>query len=217
MLTYEKVREFFDYNPETGVLTWRKSKGSTARAGNEVGSHNPEGYMKTIFDGKHYPVHRIIWLWVYGDWPKYQINHINVVPDDNRLCNLEDVPLRENCRKKKCHKEGKLAGVRKSKKAGRFFARIVINKKKVTLGTFDSEEEAYSAYLNACREIEEGVPITTYRNTKITRGTTYNKSKQGWFAQVTISKRRRICLGPFLTELEAHEAYLSAKAEALKD
>ena len=207
VLTYDKAREYFNYNPETGELIWKKGKGSTARVGSKVGSFNTGGYLKTIFNGKHYAVHRIIWLWVYGEWPKHQINHKNVIPSDNRLCNLEDIPLRENCQKKKCHMEGRLPGVRRTKNSDRFCARIVANKRRIIIGTFNTEQEAYEAYLNGCQELKDGKILTIHR--KETRGVTYNKSKQRWITVASIDGKRKH-LGTFNTEQEALDKYREA-------
>jgi hypothetical protein len=50
-----------------------------------------------MIDGKLYGAARLAWLYVHGEWPKNQIDHINRLRDDNRLVNLRDVTHTENC------------------------------------------------------------------------------------------------------------------------
>lgn len=103
-LTQEFVRARLDYNPETGVLTWKardRGEFSTERAwkiwmsnnfGKVAGSPN-RGKGKNgvrVFDTS---VPRVIWLWVHGHTPKLLI-HKNGDTYDNRLENLAPhVPL----------------------------------------------------------------------------------------------------------------------------
>ena len=84
MVTQELVNSIFDYDPDTGFVSY-KSTGK--RAGHETST----GYRKLSIKGKLYFEHRIIWLLVHGHFPKKgSIDHINRVRHDNRLCNLRD-------------------------------------------------------------------------------------------------------------------------------
>ena len=49
---------------------------------------------------KHYQIHRFIWESFNGMIPpEMQIDHINDVKDDNRLCNLQLLTQQQNCKK----------------------------------------------------------------------------------------------------------------------
>lgn len=48
---------------------------------------------------KNYRVHRVVWALHHGKWPEHTINHINGIKTDNRIENLEDIPMMENVRK----------------------------------------------------------------------------------------------------------------------
>lgn len=98
-LTVATAREFLDYDPSTGIFIWLQSRG-LARAGNRAGSLEHRGYIVIGINGNRYGAHRLAWLFVHGQWPN-QIDHINGVPSDNRISNLRDVSIQENCRNRR--------------------------------------------------------------------------------------------------------------------
>lgn len=154
MMTVERAREIFDYNPETGWLTWRKFKGMLVMPGQRAGSVDAHGYrvVNPKFEGKVTcnKEHRVIWLWMTGEWPKGQIDHINGVRDDNRWANLRVVTNLQNAqnRTKVVTKTG-LIGVSLRKSTGRYEAHIKVDGKKMHLGYFDTPEQARTIHLKA--------------------------------------------------------------------
>jgi hypothetical protein len=84
-----------------------------------------------------------------GSWPDGQIDHINRVRDDNRWFNLRLSTPTLNSENKVGHGAIELPN-------GKFGAKIVIRKKHVWLGTFNTEEEARHAYLEAKRQHHPG-------------------------------------------------------------
>ena len=81
-----RIKELFDYNPETGVL-YRKESVSN------LGPNYPytEPSQIKIEKGARVLSYRIIWCWYYGYWPKGVIDHINGNRWDNRIVNLRDI------------------------------------------------------------------------------------------------------------------------------
>lgn len=161
MLTWDRVLELVNYDAETGALTWRRSKGA-AKAGSPVGGrHRVKGYGEACIDGTYVQTHRLIWFIAYGVWPDGEIDHMNGIPDDNRLANLRDVPVatnRQNIRSATKRSAGGLLGAHKTK-YGRWQAAICVNRKQIHLGMFDTPEDAHSAYLAAKREMHAGCTI----------------------------------------------------------
>lgn len=96
-VTYEMVAALLDYDAETGVFTWKKSR-SRATKGQEAGTVNSKGYRKISINGRQIYAHRLAWLLAKGEWPKDVINHKNGNKLDNRLANLEDIPHGQNTR-----------------------------------------------------------------------------------------------------------------------
>lgn len=66
-ITQALVREFFNYNPETGDLAWRKLRPDGKPR--STGNLNRQGYRTIYFYGGSKRVHRLIWLYVYGELP----------------------------------------------------------------------------------------------------------------------------------------------------
>ena len=90
-LTQKRVRELLDYDLETGLLTWKVNKQRRVKVGDVIKSVNGAGYVQLAIGSKTYLAHRVIWLWRYGYFPENQVDHINRVKADNRLCNLREV------------------------------------------------------------------------------------------------------------------------------
>ena len=99
-LTQKRVRELFDYDPETGLLMWKVNR-RRVKVGDVIKTVNSAGYTTLEIESKSYLAHRIIWLWNYGYFPENDVDHINRVRLDNRICNLREVSrscnLRNSC------------------------------------------------------------------------------------------------------------------------
>ena len=109
-------------------------------------------------------VHKCILLAFQG-YPKqgYQCDHINRNKTDNRIKNLRWVTASENCLNRSTYGQSKFRGVyfaycKNKKKDGtisiskQIKAGIAVNKQKIKLGNFKTEEEAHQAYLTAFKE-----------------------------------------------------------------
>ena len=70
-------------------------------------SLNNGGYLEGKILGKYYKAHRVIWLWMTGEWPKEQVDHINHDRTDNRWCNLREASRLENYRNQSQYKNNK--------------------------------------------------------------------------------------------------------------
>jgi len=92
-----------------------------------------------------------------GEWPKYQVDHINREQSDNRWSNLRDVPQIVNLQNKSRARSDSTLGIIGVRKNGSgFMASLGHNKKVIYLGTFRTTDEATEAYLKAKTKIHEG-------------------------------------------------------------
>ena len=147
----EFLRETFVYNSNTGKLSWRIP--GRGREQEKVGCVCPDGYAKVNLNYKPYLLHRLIWKIATGNDPLSEIDHINGVRSDNRICNLREATTAQN--KWNASRKGKgsnpLRGVRKS--SSRWIAQIACNGKKIYIGTFDTAELAHNAYWVKAQEL----------------------------------------------------------------
>lgn len=160
MLNQTRLKEVFEYSPENGTLTRRLKQTGTAK-GSISGSTSSEGYLVTSVDGKVYKCHRLAWLYMTGEWPQGQIDHINGIRSDNRFENLRDVTKQTNIEnQRKSQRSNKSTGVLGTFKNGKkFAARISHNNIKIYLGVFCTLEEASAAYIAAKRMLHAGCTI----------------------------------------------------------
>lgn len=135
--------------------------GDVLREGCRVGYKSESGYLKFQIGGRRYLVHRVVWLLFHGDWPCFDIDHINGDRSDNRPVNLRDVPRAVNCQNK-CralvsNKTTGLLGANYHASNGkRFRAQIWFAGKNHHVGYFDTAEEAHEAYVKAKAEFHPG-------------------------------------------------------------
>lgn len=95
-LNHDYLKHILSYIPETGKFYWKIAKSSKTIVGKEAGTLHPNGYIYIRIDGFGFRAHRLAWFYVYKEWPKLEIDHINQIKTDNRICNLRDVTSKEN-------------------------------------------------------------------------------------------------------------------------
>ena len=151
-ITTEILKQPLNYDEETGIFTWVVNRGS-AKKGMIAGTLSG-GYMRIQICGKIYASHRLAWVFVYGVWPKNDIDHINCVKSDNRICNLREATRSENQQNfHKAHLDSASGLLGASHYKGRWIAQIQFGGRKKYLGHFSTKEEAHTAYLIEKRKL----------------------------------------------------------------
>lgn len=160
MLTHERLKEIFHYDPITGIFT-RKIKCGNKSAGSIAGGSRKDGYLQIGVDDGRYLSHRLAWLYMTGDLPKNHIDHIDGNRKNNAFSNLRDVTRQINLQNlKRAQKNNKSTGLLGVTAYGdRFIAQITINSKQKYIGIFSTPEEAHDAYLKEKRKHHEGCTI----------------------------------------------------------
>jgi hypothetical protein len=148
VLTAERLRELLNYDPLTGVFSWRVNGRGRSGVGTVAGGSNHK-YKRIAIDKKEYFVHRLAWLYVHGCWPTEDIDHINGDPSDNRIANLREATPSQNvmCARRAPRGRTGYRGVFLHH-TGKFFSRIGGRH----LGVFETTEQAASAYRRAAKE-----------------------------------------------------------------
>lgn len=159
-LTQARLKELLHYDPETGVFTRISTPSRCVRVGDKAGYGSTSGYRRVYVGGRHYFMHRLAWLYVYGAIPDGCIDHINRVRQDNRIANLRVVTNKqnsENAGKKPSNKSG-IKGVSWRKRERKWCAQIMHNHKKIWLGSYSTVQEAAEAYQTAARKLHTHNP-----------------------------------------------------------
>lgn len=144
--------ELFDYNEDTGIVIWKKSRSPRIKIGTPVKYVNKFGYIQVRLEGKLWMLHRLIWLMQIGDFPKGEIDHIDGNRSNNSWNNLRDVSKSQNMQNRrgpdKDSKTGVL-GVTFDRQRNKYRAQLTINGIKVLNKIFNTPEEAGNAYKQA--------------------------------------------------------------------
>jgi len=159
-ISISKLRELLNYDPESGLLTWKVRPAQRVKVGDRAGYVGSQGYRCISILHVTRMEHRVAWALGHGAIPDdtLRIDHINGEKTDNRLCNLRLVSDRVNRENQRMHRPRNkvgLLGVSK-RQNGSFSARIQVRGRMLYLGTFGTAEEAHTCYVNAKRVMHEG-------------------------------------------------------------
>ena len=101
-LTQNDIHEFITYDPENGKVYWKERdikwfdkpknrslswlhrRWNTSFANKEACNISKTGHLRIVLLRKCLLLHRVIWFYMTGEWPKNVIDHINGNPSDNR-------------------------------------------------------------------------------------------------------------------------------------
>jgi len=155
--------ELLHYDPLTGVFTWRgartgRSRGR-AREGQVAGTLGTDtGYWNIGItdDGRKgiYKAHRLAWLYMTGEWPRKQIDHIDMNKLNNAWANLREASPDQNKSNGSSYRSAShKKGAHFQKKTGRWASAIRVMNRTVHLGTFDSEDAAHARYCEEAAKI----------------------------------------------------------------
>lgn len=149
MLTQQRLKELLTYDYDSGLFYRKLIIGSKGNPGDLAGHISRRlGYRIISVDGKQYFAHRLAWLYLYGEWPPYQVDHINRDRTDNKADNLRLATNRsEQMQNQNIRKDNVSGhqGVRWYLPYKKWVAYITVNKKRKTIGYFLNIEDAIAA------------------------------------------------------------------------
>lgn len=161
-VTADWLKQFLQYDPETGFFLRIACQYRPKQAGLIAGCINRRGYVVLSVNGEKIRGHRAAWLYVHGCFPDGQIDHINGIKHDNRIANLRDVTKEvnmQNMRQPRRDNTSGFLGASWHKQHGKWMASIFVDGKARHIGLFSSAELASKAYLEAKRRLHEGCTI----------------------------------------------------------
>lgn len=154
------LREYLDYDSETGILTWKHRQASRFAAGNNmIGAAKAwnarhagkmaftaidgDGYLTGSIHNRLYRAQRVCFAHYYGYWPD-EVDHQDGVRSNNRINNLKDTGSVGNMRNKGLDRRNKsgYSGVYELSTVNlRWQAKIGVNGKKLSRN-FNTKSEA---------------------------------------------------------------------------
>jgi hypothetical protein len=157
----QRVLSHLEIDAENGTIFWLKPPKNHPRlVGKEAGSllsnKNGKNYWHIRFEGRSYKRSRLIFAYVHGRFPYPCVDHIDGNSLNDCALNLREATVTQNNWNHKSRKKeaATLMGVR-ALLSGKYQARIRCNHTEISLGVFQTENEAYAAYQKA-REVYFG-------------------------------------------------------------
>lgn len=153
-ISREALHDSLDYNPATGVFRYKKNH-MLSRIGTIAGYLTNTGYRKISINNREYYEHRLAWIYVYGELPAQDIDHINEIKSDNRIANLRAATRSQNNINTANGKGGFLGvkGVTYDRVNLKYRAKIAKDYRTIHLGRFESLDEAAAAYRAASESL----------------------------------------------------------------
>jgi hypothetical protein len=155
VISQEELKRLLEYDPITGDFTWleKASKHSNIVIGSIADKFHAK-YKDISINNKRYKSHRLVWLYLYGEFPTVLIDHIDGNTLNNRADNLRLATSSKNNWNRTVNSNSStgVKGVRIHKN-GNYEARIMCNKVSHYLGVFETLEEASRAVESKRQEL----------------------------------------------------------------
>lgn len=158
----ERLRDILDYDPESGTLSWRarprktvrsnrRGIGNTRWAGKPAGSTHSSGHRNISIDGERYFAHRVIWKWMTGEEPEFEVDHADTDKANDRWSNLRLATHSQNSINRPIRPDNTSGarGVDWNKAKGKWRVRIHADGRCHSVGYFVDLESARAAYAKA--------------------------------------------------------------------
>jgi hypothetical protein len=149
-ITQEELKNVINYDPDTGVFTWKDGRNGRVKVGGRAGyKHkllNGKCYRRIKICGKDMYENVLAFIYMKGKAPEL-IDHINGNGEDNRWTNLKGSNYANNAKNKRLYSNNNsgITGVRFNKHINRYQSFI----SREYIGSFDNFEDAACARRHA--------------------------------------------------------------------
>lgn len=147
-ITQDYVKSLFDYDKESGDLFWKISPSKNVKIGTKAGClRKKDNYISVGINKRLYFAHVIIWLWMTGEFNKFQIDHKD--GKSNKWINLRKSDSNTNAYNQKIAKNNTSGakGIDWHNESWR--VRIQYEGKRILIGYYDILNDAIKAYNKA--------------------------------------------------------------------
>ena len=172
MLDIDDLKAIVNYDPATGLLSWKfQSRNGRRAMGHDATRNGKKGYRVISLNGRTHLAHRVCWLMFYGVPPSGALDHIDGDKTNNAIGNLREASALENSHnifKPYSTNSSGLLGVYFDKDKNRWRGEIIANKKRHRLGWFKTKEEAHAAYLGAKSLLHKSATLVSGHKTDMT-------------------------------------------------
>jgi hypothetical protein len=140
------LRSILEYNPETGRWTWL----ITPRHG-QIKKGDPAGnitgaYRTIMINQRSYLSATLAWLYMTGEWPRFEVDHIDRIKTNDRWNNFRLATRRQQMGNAFWSNNTSGAkGVYWHRRSGKWCAQIQVNRLVSNLGYYDKIEDAIEA------------------------------------------------------------------------
>ncbi len=149
--TQKRLLELLEYDPETGIWTWKVRRGRM-RAGSVAGHlRAKDGYIFISIDGANHLAHSLAYIYMTGTLPDFDLDHRDLVRSNNRWGNLRESTRSQNKQNQRVRSDSATGFKGVTPNGRRFGARIQVGENRLYLGSFSTPEEAHAAYLAAAK------------------------------------------------------------------
>lgn len=151
------LREWLDYDPDTGIFCWRKAKprGGPIKAGDIAGTKRRSGYIFIGVGGfSQIGAHRLAWIYMFGPTiGGAEIDHKDGNPSNNAIDNLR-LATSSQQKQNKCVQSNNRSGLKGAfyhdcHKGKKWRSQIKFGNELIFLGYFHTAEQAHEAYAAA--------------------------------------------------------------------
>lgn len=139
MIDAEHLRERLSYDPITGEWIWISSP-RRGYEGKPAGSFDVYGYLCIKIDGQSYKASRLAYLYMTGEWPEEEMDHIDRDPGNDKWVNLKPASRFENTSNRRMRSDNTSGVIGVFWNAQRSKWQVQVDK--VHIGLFDDLQEA---------------------------------------------------------------------------
>lgn len=144
MIEHAYLRSIISYDPGTGVFVWIKARPKIV-VGARAGTIDKDGYRVIKIRPKVYRAGRLAVFYMTGKWPPEEVDHRNLIKDDDSWDNLRCAGHGENGWNRRVRSDSSTGHKCIQQEGNKFVVRVASEGKRVVDESFETIEAAISA------------------------------------------------------------------------